>query len=116
MKLRIYAYKNCDTCRRALKWLSARVIPHEVIPIRDQPPTVPELKQALAATGEIRRLLNTSGGDYKSLGLKDKLPSMGEADALALLAANGNLVKRPFLIGKEIVLLGFKEPEWESVL
>lgn len=116
MKLRIYAYKNCDTCRRALKWLAARGTPHEVIPIREQPPALAELKQALAATGDLRRLFNTSGGDYKALGLKNSLSTMTEADALALLAGNGNLVKRPFAIGKGVALVGFKEPEWDAAL
>ena len=42
MSLRIYAYANCDTCRKALKYVSAKKVAHEVIPIREQPPTVAE--------------------------------------------------------------------------
>ena len=112
MKMRVYAYKNCDTCRRALKWLGARDIAHEVVPIREQPPTLQELRRMLSITGDIRRLFNTSGGDYKAMGLKDRVGEMKEADALALLAGNGNLVKRPFVLTTTSGTTGFKEEEW----
>lgn len=115
MKLRVYAYKNCDTCRRALKWLTARGIAHEVVPIREQPPSPAELEEMLEATGELRRLFNTSGGDYKALSLRDRLPAMPVAEALALLARNGNLVKRPFVTGG-VHLAGFDEAAWEQAL
>lgn len=113
----VYAYKGCDTCRKALKWLAEQGIPHEVKAIRETPPSVGELRAALAAFGgDLRPLFNTSGGDYRELGLKDKLPSMTADEAVALLAANGNLVKRPFVTGKGIALAGFKPDEWARVL
>lgn len=116
MKLRVYSYKNCDTCRRALKWLAARGVAHEAVAIREQPPTLTELRDALAAAGDLRRLFNTSGGDYKAMGMKDRLDGMGEDEALRLLAENGNLVKRPMVVGKGVALVGFKEAEWEAAL
>ena len=66
--------------------------------------------------GDIRKLFNTSGMDYRALGMKDKLPSMSEDEAIALLTANGNLVKRPFVIGDDIALTGFKPTCWSEVL
>jgi arsenate reductase len=113
----VYTYSGCDTCRKALKWLKERGIPHEVKPIRETPPTVAELKSAVAASGgELRPLFNTSGGDYRELGLKDKLPGMTADEAVALLSKNGNLVKRPFVVGDGVVLAGFKEEEWQRAL
>jgi arsenate reductase len=110
----VYAYKGCDTCRKALKWLQARNIEHEVKAIRETPPTAQELMVAIEASGgELRSLFNTSGGDYREMGLKDKLPGMTVEDAVGLLSENGNLVKRPFVIGDGVVLVGFKEDEWE---
>jgi arsenate reductase len=89
----------------------------EVKAIRETPPTRAELQVALAAAGgELRRLFNTSGADYRELGMKDRLPEMGETEALDLLSKNGNLVKRPFFIDGQKVLLGFKEAEWSAVL
>jgi arsenate reductase (glutaredoxin) len=113
----IYVYQNCSTCRDALKWLQAKGIPHEVKPIRDSPPTTAELTTALHAhDGDLRKLFNTSGQDYRALGLKDQLPTMSEATAFALLSTHGNLVKRPFLIRGSTVLLGFKDEVWASAL
>lgn len=115
--LKVYAYAGCDTCRQALKFLTARKIAHEVIPIREQPPTVAELKRMLALYGgELRKLFNTSGQDYKALALKDKLPGMTIDEALKLLAGNGNLVKRPFALAKDGGRVGFKEAEWQAWL
>ena len=113
----VYAYKGCDTCRKALKWLTERGIPHEVKAIRETPPTVAELKAALVVFGgDLRPLFNTSGGDYRELGLKDKLPAMTADQTVALLSKNGNLVKRPFVTGKGISLAGFKPDEWAKAL
>lgn len=113
----IYVYQKCSTCRDALKWLDRHGIAHEVKAIRETPPTVAELKVALTARGgDVRKLFNTSGVDYRELGMKDKLPAMGEAAALDLLSKNGNLVKRPFLIEGTKTLVGFKEAEWGAVL
>lgn len=114
---KLYVYAGCGTCRKALAWLAARGIEVESLPIRETPPSLGELRTMLACQdGELRRLFNTSGQDYRALGLKDKLPAMGESEALALLAANGNLVKRPFLLGPGVGLVGFREDEWEEAL
>ena len=116
-QLRFYEYRGCDTCRRARKFLEARGLSFTTIPIREQPPTPAELKRMLAFYGgELRRLFNTSGGDYKAMKLADRLPTLSEAEALALLAANGNLVKRPFLLTATGGCVGFKETEWEKLL
>jgi len=69
-----------------------------------------------AYAGDRRRLFNTAGRDYRELGLAGKLPGMTEDDALGLLARNGNLVKRPFLIGAGVALVGFDEKTWTSTL
>lgn len=117
MKLRLYEYKNCDTCRRAKKFLEARGVTFEAIPIREQPPTKAELKRMLALyEGDLRRLFNTSGGDYKAMNLATRLPKLPVDEALDLLAANGNLVKRPFLLADQCGLVGFKEAEWAALL
>jgi arsenate reductase len=114
--LKLYVYQGCSTCRDAMKWLKARGVPFEEHAIRETPPSIPELKAMLAAKqGNTRAIMNTSGMDYRALGLKDKLPSMSQNEVLQLLYKNGNLVKRPFAFdtGKDIFLTGFKEAEWK---
>lgn len=113
--MKIYTYAKCDTCRKAVKWLQARGITFTEIPIREQPPTKAGLKRMLAVyQGDLKRLFNTSGGDYRELKLGEKLPAMTGSEAIDLLAANGNLVKRPFLLTETAGLVGFKEAEWEA--
>ena len=117
--LKVYAYQGCSTCKNALKWLKVQGIAHQEIAIRETPPSVPELRSMLAAKGDdLRPLFNTSGQDYRALGMKDKLPTLSTDEALTMLAANGNLVKRPFALDEtaSVYLVGFKEAEWEQVL
>ena len=115
--LRVHTYAKCDTCRKAVKFLRAQGVAFEEIPIRETPPTRAELRTMLAAQGgQLRKLFNTSGGDYKALGLSAKLPALSEAEALNLLAGNGNLVKRPFALGDGVALVGFDEATWCAAL
>jgi arsenate reductase (glutaredoxin) len=115
--LTVYAYQNCSTCRKALKHLDAKGVRYQVRPIREQPPTVAELKRALAANGgEVRKLFNTSGQDYRALGISAKLAGMSEAEALKLLASNGNLVKRPLALSKKHAVVGFDPAAWNAVI
>ena len=114
--LKVYAYQNCTTCRKALKFLESRKIPHTVVPIRETPPRLDELQRALKVSGSVKKVFNTSGLDYKSQNLKSKLRSITDEQALTLLAGNGNLVRRPFVIGPDTVLLGYREEEWKRVL
>lgn len=114
--LTVYTYAKCSTCRAATKWLRDRGLPFEERAIRETPPSSAELRRMLAARGgEIRRLFNTSGADYREQRLGEKLPGLSEAEALALLAGNGNLVKRPFALGDGVALTGFDEAAWEAV-
>ncbi len=115
--LKIYTYANCDTCRRATKWLRTQGLAFTEAAIRETPPSMAELRTMLAAQGgALRRLFNTSGRDYRAQGLGEKLSAMTETAALALLARNGNLVKRPFLLGPGTALVGFDEKTWAAAL
>ena len=115
--LTIYTYANCDTCRSAVKWLRGHELKFIERAIRETPPTTAELKKMLAANGgELRKIFNTAGRDYREQKLGEKLPAMPEAAALALLAGNGNLVKRPFLLGAGAALVGFDETVWSGAL
>ncbi len=117
--MKVYTYKNCGTCRKAVKWLRENDVEFDEIPIRETPPSQKELKAMLKHLGggsELRRLFNTSGGDYRELDLKTKLPGMSEADAIKLLSSNGNLIKRPFLLLDDAGTVGFAEPVWTDLL
>ena len=115
MTIKIYEYKGCGTCRKALKWLEAKGIEFERIAIRERPPSRTELKRMLKVyEGNLRTLFNTSGGDYRALNMKEKLAKLDKVKAIDLLAGNGNLVKRPFVMTRDDAVVGFNEAEWEA--
>lgn len=115
--LTVYLYAKCSTCRDAAKWLRAHGVEFVERPIYDQPPSVAELRRMLAHQGgQLRRLFNTSGIQYRERGLAARLPALSEAEALALLASDGRLVKRPFVLGPDVGLLGFDADEWTRAL
>ena len=98
---------------KALKWLEENEIVFEERAIVEENPTYEELKAWHQMSGlPLKKFFNTSGLLYKEMKLKDKLPLMSEDEQLKLLATNGMLVKRPFVVGDGFVLTGFKENEW----
>ena len=110
-------YPRCTTCQKAQKWLDENQIAYEFRDIKTDNPTFDELTAWHQASGmPLRKFFNTSGLLYKSLELKNRLPSMSEEDMLELLSTDGMLVKRPLAIGDDFVLVGFKEAEWEAKL
>ena len=115
--MKVFAYRKCSTCQKALKWLEEHKIFFEERAIVDENPTYEELKEWYGKSGlPLKKFFNTSGLQYKALGLKDKLPEMSEEEQLALLATDGMLVKRPLLVGDDFVLTGFRPAEWETKL
>ena len=110
-------YPKCTTCQKAKKWLGEKGLACEVRDIKLENPSAEELRQWWTASGlPLKPFFNTSGLQYKALGLKDKLPAMSEEEQIALLATDGMLVKRPILVGDGFVLTGFKLQEWEEKL
>lgn len=110
-------YPKCSTCQKARKWLEAQGVAFTARHIKDHAPTAEELEGWCARSGlPLKKFFNTSGLKYKELGLKDKLPGMSEEEQLALLASDGMLVKRPILVGEDLVLVGFREAEWTAAL
>lgn len=113
--MKLYGYNKCGTCRNAMKWLDARGMAYDFVDITLTPPKQAELKQALAAGYELKELFNKSGGQYRDMNMKYKLPNLSQAEALKLLAGNGYLVKRPICIDGQRVTVGFKEEKFEAV-
>lgn len=110
-------HPTCTTCKKARKWMKDHHIAYTERSIKDERPTEKELKEWHKLSGlPLKRFFNTSGMGYRSLGLKDKLPTMPMEEQIALLASDGMLVKRPLLISEGFVLVGFKEKEWAAQL
>ena len=114
--MKYICYPKCSTCKKAQAWLDAKGLNYELRDIKEDKPSREELVEWYRKSGlPLKRFFNTSGLQYKALGLKDKLPTMSEEEQLDLLATDGMLVKRPIAVGEDFVLVGFKEAEWIKV-
>ena len=110
-------YPKCTTCQKAKAWLDSQGVSYDQRDIKLDNPSAEELWTWWQKSGlPLKKFFNTSGLQYKALGLKDKLPSMTGEEQFALLATDGMLVKRPILVGDGFVLTGFRQAEWEEKL
>jgi arsenate reductase len=114
MATKVYHYPNCSTCRKALKWLDARGVAYDAVDIVKAPPKTTELQRALKSGVPLKKLFNTSGLSYREGGWGQKLAEVSEAQALAALAADGKLIKRPFVQTGERFLVGFDEAAYAA--
>ena len=117
MNILFLEYPPCSTCQKAKRWLDEPQVSYPSRHIKENNPSVAELTEWYKMSGlPLKKFFNTSGLLYKSMGLKDKLPTMSEEEQIALLATDGMLVKRPLVIGDSFVLTGFKEKDWQEKL
>ena len=115
--IKFICYTKCKTCQKAKKGLDDNKIEYELRDIKEDNPSFEELSAWYKMSGlPLKKFFNTSGLLYKSMELKTKLPNMSEKEQLKLLSTDGMLVKRPLVIGKEFVFVGFKESEWSELL
>lgn len=115
--MQILGYRKCSTCVKALKWLEEKKVSFQERSIVEENPSYEELKSWYELSGlPLKRFFNTSGNLYKQMNLKDKLEDMTQEEQLRLLASDGMLVKRPLVVEKDFVLVGFKESEWSAKL
>ena len=113
--LKFICYPKCTTCQKAKGWLDDNGVKYDERDIKSHSPTYEELNAWHKMSGlDVCKFFNTSGLLYKSMALKDKLPTMTEDEMLKLLSTDGMLVKRPLLVGDDYVILGFKEAEYKE--
>ncbi|WP_315521432.1 arsenate reductase family protein [Leptotrichia wadei] len=114
---KVYCYPRCTTCKKAVKWLEENGIEYEYKHIVEETPLKEEIKKYYEKSGlPLKKFFNTSGNVYKQMNLKEKLAEMSEDEQFELLASNGMVLKRPLFVGKDFVLVGFKEAEWAEKL
>jgi arsenate reductase len=114
MAVKVYQYSKCSTCRKALKWLDGHGVRYESVDIVTAPPKKAELARALKSGLPLKKLFNTSGQSYREGGWGDKLGKVSESQALEALASDGKLVKRPFILDGDTVLVGFDEAAYKA--
>lgn len=108
-------YPKCSTCQKARLFLDAHGVAYTIRDIKSENPTEEELRLWHQKSGlPLKRFFNTSGLQYKALGLAQKLPAMSEEQQFSLLATDGMLVKRPIVVTDDFVLVGFREADWSA--
>ena len=108
-----YEYPKCSTCRKAKAELDQLGLDVESINIKENPPSAQLLKKLLAESDlELKKFFNTSGLIYKQENLKDKIDKMSKEEKIKILSTNGMLLKRPLVIDKDTILVGFKKEQW----
>jgi arsenate reductase len=115
-----YGYEGCETCRKARRWLDAHRISYEVVPIVERPPPKGMLTQLVAESGlPVRKWFNTSGQSYRALTAeigREAVQALSDAQIIGRLSADGKLIKRPILVARGQVLVGFDEKAYEALL
>jgi arsenate reductase len=115
--LTIYHYPSCSTCKQALAWLKAHRVTATEIDIVANPPSRAELERVQKLAGvPVKKMFNVAGQSYREGDFKARLPTMTDAFAFAALAKDGNLIKRPLLVGDRFALIGFDETAWSATL
>ncbi len=114
--MKIWKYNKCGSCRKAISYLNNRGVEFEALEILENPPSEVELRRMLDFLGgNLKRMFNTSGVAYKEGNYKEKIKSFNEDEAIKELSGNGALIKRPFVLGDNFGVVGFKEEEWDSI-
>lgn len=115
--LSVYQYPKCSTCRKAMRWLDDHGTKYEKIDITTSPPSAKLLDEILTRTGlPVAKLFNTSGQSYREGNFKKRLETLSRAEAIAELAKDGKLIKRPLLVSPKVVLVGFDAERYEREL
>ncbi len=114
---KVYQYAKCGTCRKALRWLDEHELAYEATDLVASPPSLSTLRDLHRRSGlPVGKLFNTSGESYRAGRFKTRLATMTEAEALAALAADGKLIKRPIVDAGDAVLVGFDQDAYAQRL
>jgi Spx/MgsR family transcriptional regulator len=105
--IELYGIKNCDSVRKAVKFLKAEEIAYVFHNFRESPVDSTEIQRWIDAGATIKELLNTRGTTYRTLKLKEK--NLDDSEKLAYMAKENMLIKRPVILLENRVLVGYNE-------
>ena len=113
MAVQLYGIPNCDTVKKARRWLDERGVAYAFHDYKKSGADPAKLAEWARRTGW-EALLNRSGTTFRKLPEADRA-DLDEAKALALMAANPSAIRRPVVEHDGGLLVGFKPAEWEAV-
>ncbi len=117
--VRIWHYAGCSTCKKALAWLDANGTRYEAVGIVEAPPSAKVLAGLVEASGlSARKFINVSGMSYRAL-IADRgkaaIDALSDEALIALLAADGKMIKRPLVSYGDVVIVGFDAARYAEV-
>ena len=114
MSLTLYGISNCDTVKKARTWLDTNGIVYTFHDYKKAGVTAEALRGWCDQTGwEV--VLNRAGTTFRKLPDASKT-DLDQSKAIALMVAHPSMIKRPIVEHPGGLLIGFKEPQWQSAL
>lgn len=110
----LYGIKNCDTIKKARKFLEQHHAQHQFVDYR-QDGLSAELLASFSQQLGWQNLLNTRGTTFKALPDEQKA-NLNEQTALALMLQQPAMIKRPVLVRDSTYLLGFNAEQYQQLL
>ena len=114
MTTTLYGIPNCDTVKKARKWLEANKLDYEFHDYKKAGIDKASLQQWSKQLG-YQNLLNQRGTTWRKLSEAERA-DLDASKAIALMQLYPSLIKRPVLVSSKKLLLGFKEADWQSLL
>ena len=108
-------YKKCGTCIKAKKYLQTMNVDFVDRDILEGITKEEFEKWIPLSNKSVDKFFNTSGLIYKNENYKEKLKTMTYDEKINALVNNPMLIKRPILVHNNLVLVGFKELEYNEV-
>lgn len=109
--MKVYGIKNCDTVKKALKFLNENEVEYEFVDFKKVSPTKADLQRWKKVFGDLP--VNKRGTTFRKI--KEAYEAATESEKVNLLIENSSAIKRPVVEGK-INLLGFNAQEWSELL
>ena len=111
--VKIYGIKNCDSVRKAIRFLTKHEIFYTFIDFRESPVGDNEIAEWLGKT-TVETLFNTRSTTYRTLKLKEK--NLTNKERCRWLARENMLIKRPVLLFENHLIIGYNESQYQEVL
>jgi arsenate reductase len=114
--IKVYGINSCSSFKKGVKYFKKHKIEIETYDLKVTVPTKEEMKNYHEQSGlEIKKFFNTSGKLYRELEMKNKYKSMSLDDIYDILSQNGMLIKRPLVIDKDHILVGYDEEKYDEI-
>ncbi len=107
--MKVYGIKNCDTVKKALKFLDEKSVDYEFIDFKKTPPTKTLIKKWAKELGDLP--VNKRGTTFRKF--KEDYESGSKEEKINLLVENSSAIKRPIVESSE-VMMGFDKELWSS--